>query len=78
MNEEARDWCVTKYPFSDRHFYAKRKVRVGTSERVVAENLTREEALAMLATIGKAENRADFKNEYYVYVKELKNERSGK
>ena len=78
MNEEARDWCVTKYPFSDRHFYAKRKVRVRTSERVVAENLSKGEAVALLATIGKAENRAGFKNEYYVYVKELKNERSGK
>ena len=78
MNEEPRDWCVTEYPFSMTLFYAKRQSRVGWGEHVVAENLSKDEAIALLATIGKAEDRAGFKNEYYVYVKELKNERSGK
>ncbi len=67
MSEEPRDWCVTKYPFSDRHFYAKKKVRVGTSERVIAENLSKGEAVALLATIGEVENPAWREDEFYVF-----------
>ena len=78
MNEEPRDWCVTEYPFSITQFYAKRQYRVGRGEHVVAENLSKDEAIALLSTIGEVRDRILDDDEYYVYVKELKNERSGK
>lgn len=67
MNEEPRDWCVTEYPFSITQFYAKRQYRVGRREHVVAENLSKGEAVALLATIGKVENPAWREDEFYVF-----------
>ncbi len=78
MNEEARDWCVTKFPFYITQFYAKRQYRVGRGEHVVAENLSKDEAIALLSTIGEVKKGMVSEDVFYVCVKELKNERSGK
>ena len=56
MNEEPRDWCVTKFIADDKYFYAHHKNSTTFLEKAIAENLTREEALAMLATIGEVKS----------------------
>ena len=70
MSEEARDWCVTKFPFSDKHFYVKLKWRVVGNEMTFASGLTKEEALALLAAIGKVEIGRLWDAEFYAYLKE--------
>ena len=66
--EEERDWCVTKIKDRDVFFYAQHKTYTTFEEEVVAENLTREEALAMLATIGEVKSWSE--DEFYAPLEE--------
>ena len=52
MEEEARDWCLLKE--AEWYISARSKSRVMDFEDVVIDNLTKEEAIAFLSSVGKA------------------------
>lgn len=68
MEEEARDWCLLKE--AEWYISARSKSRVMDYEDVVIDNLTKEEAIAFLSSVGKAEKWAWTEDGFSVYVEE--------
>ena len=65
MSEEARDWCVTKLIAADKYFYAQHKNSTTFMEKAIAENLSKDEAIALLSTIGEVKSLSE--DEFYVH-----------
>ena len=67
MNEEPRDWEVTTTR-SQETVYAQHQTRRLVSELLLQEGLTKEEALAMLATMGEVKKFGSGDDCFYVNV----------
>ena len=68
--EEERDWCVAENIYSNTILHAMKKSRAIKTKPLIAENLSKGEAVALLATIGKVEKRLWREDEFYARVKE--------
>ena len=53
MSEEARDWCVAKFAGDSKYFCALHEKHTMGGDEYIVEKLTKEEALAVLASIGE-------------------------
>ena len=67
MNEEPRDWEITISRSQDRVYAQERDMRMA-GELLLQEGLTKEEALAMLATMGEVKKFERGDNCFYVNV----------
>ncbi len=61
---------MTKFIDADKYFYAQHKNSTTFLEKAIAENLSKGEAVALLATIGKVEKWLWSEDGFSAYVEE--------